>query len=37
MSFTGHTKVETLNFYMKIAGDMTQDAYKKFEQYFDFK
>lgn len=37
MTFTGHTKIETLNYYMKIAGDMTQDAFKKFEQYFDFK
>lgn len=36
MSFTGHSKIETLTYYMKIAGDMTQDAFKKYEQYFDF-
>jgi site-specific recombinase XerD len=37
MSYTGHTKIETLSFYMKLAGDMTQDAFKKYEEYFDFQ
>jgi site-specific recombinase XerD len=36
MEYTGHTKIDTLAEYMRIAGTMTQDAFKKFENYLRF-
>ena len=36
MSMTGHEKIETLSEYMQIAGNMTTDAFKRFEQHLTF-
>jgi hypothetical protein len=36
MGYTGHTKIETLKVYMKLAGSISQDAFKKYEDYFSF-
>ncbi|MBN1971508.1 MAG: tyrosine-type recombinase/integrase [Candidatus Delongbacteria bacterium] len=36
MAFTGHSKLETLSEYMQIAGNMTADAFKRFEQHLTF-
>lgn len=36
MSMTGHEKLETLSEYMQIAGNMTTDAFKRFEQHLTF-
>nr|WP_319571269.1 phage integrase SAM-like domain-containing protein [uncultured Draconibacterium sp.] len=37
MGYTGHRKIETLHYYMKIAGDISQDAFIKYEDYFKFE
>jgi site-specific recombinase XerD len=37
MGYTGHRKIETLHYYMKIAGDVSQDAFIKYKEYFTFK
>lgn len=36
MDYTGHEKIETLSYYMRIAGDMAKDAFTKYEEYFKF-
>lgn len=37
MSYTGHKKIETLTYYMKLAGNTSQDAFQKFQKYLNFK
>jgi len=37
MGYTGHKKIETLKIYMKLAGSISQDAFKKYEEYFSFE
>jgi site-specific recombinase XerD len=36
-SYTGHTEIETLKYYMKLAGNTSQDAFQKFQQYLNFR
>ena len=36
MQYTGHEKIDTLSYYMRIAGNMAKDAFTKFEQYLNF-
>jgi len=36
MEYTGHEKIDTLSYYMRIAGDMAKDAFTKYEEYFKF-
>jgi hypothetical protein len=36
MDYTGHTEIETLSSYMRIAGNMAKDAFTKYEEYFKF-
>ena len=37
MSYSGHKKIETLEYYMKLAGNTSQDAFQKFQQYLNFR
>ncbi len=37
MSYSGHKKIETLTYYMKLAGNTSQDAFIKFQDYFNFR
>jgi integrase len=37
MSYSGHKKIETLAYYMKLAGNTSQDAFQKFQQYLNFR
>jgi len=37
IEYTGHKEIETLKYYMRLAGTMGKDAFTKFENYFDFK
>ena len=36
MKYTGHSKIETLSFYIRIAGNMTIDAFERFEKHLKF-
>ena len=37
MSYSGHKKIETLTYYMKLAGNTSEDAFQKFQQYLNFR
>ncbi len=37
MSYSGHKKIETLEYYMKVAGNTSGDAFQKFQQYLNFR
>ena len=37
MSYSGHKKIETLEYYMKLAGNTSGDAFQKFQQYLNFR
>jgi len=37
MSYSGHQKIETLEYYMKLAGNTSGDAFQKFQQYLNFR
>jgi integrase len=37
MSYSGHKKIETLTYYMKLAGNTSEDAFLKFQQYLNFR
>jgi site-specific recombinase XerD len=37
MSYTGHKKIDTLTYYMKLAGNTSQDAFKKFQDYLKYR
>jgi site-specific recombinase XerD len=36
-SYSGHKKIETLAYYMKLAGNISQDAFQKFQDYLNFR
>jgi integrase len=36
MEYTGHNDIDTLKGYMRMAGKMSEEAFKKFEDYFKF-
>jgi len=37
MSYSGHKKIETLTYYMKLAGNTSTDAFQKFQEYLNFR
>ena len=37
MSYSGHKKIDTLTYYMKLAGNTSTDVFQRFQDYLNFR